>query len=256
MKELVVGTVALAAIGMAGSAMAADLRARAPVYKAPPPVVAYNWTGCYVGGNVGYGWAPKQWTDGGIEFTSHTADGVVGGGQLGCDYQTGPWVFGIQGMFDWSGMRGDSRSIIDPVLIDSTRVSWFATLTGRIGYAVQPMTLLYVKGGAAWVRDKHDECCVTATTPVIEDEIGFLGDGFARVTRYGWTVGAGFEHMFRHNWSFFVEYDYIGLGTRAVTFTPTPPTTLPFIYNIRQNVQTVLVGLNYRFGPGPVVAKY
>jgi hypothetical protein len=61
---------------------------------------------------------------------------------------------------------------------------------------------------------------------------------------------------------FFVEYDFLGFGTRSVTFTPTRPTTGPFTYDIKQNVQTVLVGINYRFGWGkgkgkaPVVAKY
>jgi outer membrane immunogenic protein len=256
MKHLFIASVALLALAAAGPAGAADMRARAPVYKAPAPIVTYNWTGCYVGVNVGYGWARKQWSDGGVEFASHSADGVVGGGQIGCDYQTGPWVFGIQGMFDWSGMKGESHKVVGalgPDIIDRTRVSWLAMVTGRIGYAVQPMTLLYVKGGAAWVRDKHDECCLPPGPPVPFD------DGFVSLTRSGGTVGAGFEHMFQHNWSFFVEYDYIGLGTRAVTFTPTPPTTAPFIYDIRQNVHTVLVGLNYRFGDlgkGPMVARY
>ena len=66
--------------------------------------------------------------------------------------------------------------------------------------------------------------------------------------------------MFLPSWSVFLEYDFLGFGTRSVTFAPTGPTTGPFAYDIRQNVQTVLVGLNYRFGWGkgkaPVVARY
>jgi outer membrane immunogenic protein len=123
-------------------------------------------------------------------------------------------------------------------------------LTGRIGYTVQPTLLLYLKGGAAWVRTNHDECCLPIIPLVPFD------DGFASVTRSGWTVGAGLEYMFQPNWSVFVEYDYIGLGERGVTFTPTGPTTGPFVYDIRQNVQMVLVGINLRFGAAAVVAKY
>jgi outer membrane immunogenic protein len=216
-----------------------------PAVPAPAVAPVATWTGCYIGGNVGYGWAPTSWSDAGVEFDSHTADGVVGGGQVGCDYQTGQWLFGIQGMFDGTGMKGDSHRVVGalgPNVFDQTQVSWFATLTGRIGYTVQPLTLLYVKGGVAWVRDKHDECCLPPTPAVTVD------DGFANVTRTGWTVGIGLEHMFQPNWSAFLEYDFIGLGTDAITFTPTGPTTSAFVYNIQQNVHTILVGINYRFG--------
>jgi outer membrane immunogenic protein len=159
----------------------------------------------------------------------------------------------VQGIFDWSDLKADSHRIVGalgPNVIDQTRISWLATLTGRIGYAVQPATLLYAKGGAAWVRARHDECCLPPVPPVVID------DGFARVTRSGWTAGVGLEHMFQPNWSLFVEYDYIGLGERAVTFTPTGPTTGPFVYDIRQNVQMVLVGINVRLGPAAVIARY
>jgi outer membrane immunogenic protein len=251
MRKLVAATIALAALGP-GSALAADIPVKAPRYRAPPPVV-WSWTGCYLGGNVGYGWAHSEWSFGGLAFADHRADGVVAGGQIGCDYQAGVWVIGVQGMFDWTSLKADSHRVVGalgPNVIDETRISWLATLTGRLGYAVQPATLVYVKGGAAWVRSKHDECCLPPAPPVVID------DGFARVTRSGWTVGAGLEHMFAPNWSVFVEYDYIGLGTRGVTFTPTGPTIGPFTYDIRQDVQMLLVGVNVRLGPVAVVAKY
>jgi outer membrane immunogenic protein len=228
---------------------AADLGVRQPVYKAPPvPVTVTTWTGCYIGGNVGYGWAPTKWSDGGIEFASHTADGVVGGGQIGCDYQSGAWVFGIQGMFDAADLKGSSvNSFLDPGgrVVDSTKVSWLATLTGRVGYTIQPLTLLYVKGGAAWVHSKFNECC--EPTVVLQDELGPIGDGYANVTRIGWTVGAGIEHMFMPHWSVFLEYDFIDIGTKTTTFTPINSTPSPFNYKIDQNVNLFLAGLNYRF---------
>lgn len=209
----------------------------------------FAWTGCYLGVNVGYGWAPTKWNDNGIQFTSHSANGVIGGGQFGCDYQSGAWVFGIQGMVDAAGMKGSGANLLlDPAgaVIDSTNISSFATLTGRFGYTVEPTTLLYVKGGAAWVRSSFRECC--EPTVVIFDFLGPLNDGIADVTRTGWTIGAGLERMFAPNWSAFVEYGYIGLGSSSVRFSPINSSPGPFIYHIDQNVHTVLLGLNYRFG--------
>ena len=87
--------------GLAGavvptSAMAADI-AR-PVYKAPPAgalPVTYDWTGFYIGGHVGYGWAKKDWTDSfGLFDVSSNPNGFLGGGQAGFNYQIGQFVLG------------------------------------------------------------------------------------------------------------------------------------------------------------------
>ncbi len=133
MKKL--ATYAVAVAGLIGTpALAADMAVKAPP---PPPAPVYSWSGCYLGGNVGYGWAPTKWSDPttDLEFASHTAAGVVGGGQIGCDYQFNPrWVIGIRGMFDGTDMSADSHKVIGaggPNIFDHTRVSWFATLTGR-----------------------------------------------------------------------------------------------------------------------------
>jgi outer membrane immunogenic protein len=256
MKKILLSVAAL--VATCGGAMAADLAAR-PYTKAPAMIApVYSWTGCYIGGNVGYGWSQTKWETNALEFTSHHVDGVAGGGQIGCDYQSGPWVFGIQGMFDAADMKGSGvNRFLDPGgrVIDASKFSWLATLTGRLGYTVQPTTLLYVKGGAAWARANFKECC--EPTVFLADTIGFLADGIADRTRSGWTVGAGLEHMFAPNWSAFIEYDYIGLGRQTVTFSPINGSPGPFNYRIDQNIHTVLAGINYRFGwGGLVVAKY
>jgi outer membrane immunogenic protein len=219
-----------------------------PVYKAPAPV--FSWTGCYLGGNIGDGWASKDWANPegsapGDRGTAHF-NGLVGGGQVGCDYQfAGAWVVGVQGLFDGSGMKGHVLDTANNNFDLTTRINWFSTATARLGYAIQPDMLLYAKGGAAWVRDRQVELN--------------LGAPFAlgTFTRSGWIVGGGFERMFAPNWSFFVEYDYMNFGTNR------DPLVLvaggPHHWDIKQNVQTALFGINYRFGDwgkGPVSAKY
>ena len=96
--------------------MAADLSR--PVYKAPPAgalPVTYDWTGFYVGGHIGYGWADKSWQDlVGFGTVSHKADGFLGGGQVGFNYQTGMFVFGVEGDFSWADIKGGSN--IGPVI--------------------------------------------------------------------------------------------------------------------------------------------
>ena len=109
--------VKLALLGLAGAtmfsgaAMAADLSR--PVYKAPPAgalPVTYDWTGFYVGGHIGYGWADKSWQDlVGFGTVSHKADGFLGGGQAGFNYQTGMFVLGVEGDVSWADIKGGSN---------------------------------------------------------------------------------------------------------------------------------------------------
>jgi outer membrane immunogenic protein len=238
----------------AAPAIAADMRM--PVKAPPAPIVTvFSWTGCYVGANIGYGRADKDYFDPieAVNVGSHKADGIVGGGQVGCDYQAGNWVFGIQGMFDAADLTG---SHVNPFpyfgipndFTEHTRVSWFTTVTGRLGYTLQPSLLAYVKGGAAWVRDKHQEFRITPDPTFVP--------GSASVTRTGWVIGGGFEYSFGRNWSVFAEYNYLDFGRKTVTLDYGPTGTYDF--DIKQQVHLGLVGINYRFGGfgGPVVAQY
>jgi outer membrane immunogenic protein len=252
MKKLLLGSAL--SFAMAAGASAADLPPRpapAPVYsKAPMPV--WSWTGCYVGGNVGGGWSRISASDPTIvvpvDLGTINGSGVVGGGQVGCDYQfSGPWVIGVQGMFDAASIKGSTvvPGTLGLLSVDS-KIPWIATATARLGYAVSPAALLYVKGGGAWSRDN----------------LGLNFDGFGTVAtatdnRSGWTVGGGVEYKFWSNVSLFVEYDYLDFGTKTTTFVAVAP---PFVgtapVSIKENIQEVLVGLNFRFGGGPVIAKY
>jgi outer membrane immunogenic protein len=218
------------------SGLAADIPARAPPRVAPltAPVYGFSWTGCYIGANLGYGVSPKDWdlvggTNTGVG--SHDATGVVGGGQVGCDYQTGAFVFGLEGMWDWSGMDGShTRAGFN----FDTEISWVAAITGRVGWAVD-RGLFYLKGGAAWVDDDYS--------------FGVPGLRIAAngVSNTGWTVGAGVEWSFAPAWSAKLEYNFMDFGGDSPRFCGGGGGGCGTAFNIEQNIHLVTVGVNYRF---------
>jgi len=256
MNKFMLGSAALIVLAAIGSAGAADL----PV-KAPPmaPVVApvYNWTGCYIGGNVGVGWTNIEMTrvsqdtigPAPADYGSQTDSSLIGGGQVGCDYQMGQWVFGVKGQFDWGNLKGSNALPTFPTFTMFDSVRNIDTVTGRIGYAFQPNVLLYAQGGVAWKRDNF-VLFGTVPTPFLSES---LSD-----TRTGFDVGAGVEWMFAPSWSVFVEYNFMGFDTKGEHFIA-PPANFPpgEIVNVKQSAQSVLVGVNWRFNfAGPVVARY
>jgi outer membrane immunogenic protein len=267
---------ASSALVLAGPAFAADLPARMPV-KAPPAVAAvpYTWTGCYLGGHVGAGWDRTSFSDPGTPFPGflfvppsiqqtlapvgasvgvNSRAGVVGGVQAGCDYQfANNWVIGLGGDFAWSDIHGLAN---DPFFVGknggpvpiSTRTNEIASLTGRVGYAWDHF-LLYGKGGGAWAHDNYSiqnlNCALFTTCNLT-----------GSTDRTGWTAGVGLEWAFADHWSALVEYDHYGFGSKGLAFFD-PVNVLTRVYNVKQDVDVVKVGINYRFwSPGPVVARY
>jgi outer membrane immunogenic protein len=261
MKNIMLGAVALAAIGVA-PALAADLPAR--VYtKAPPIVAIYDWTGFYVGGNIGYSWGRSSDTStvtnaaGTILTTdsgSSNLNGVVGGGQAGYNWQRQNWVLGLEADIQGTGERGSrgffyrpgfslNGLILPPIPVSLTQtIDWFGTVRGRAGVLVSPRVLLYATGGLAYGEVRSGEV------------IGLFPGLSSTNTNVGWTVGAGIEGMIDANWTAKLEYLYVDLGTVSGSFTPVVgAVTSSYSSRITDNV--LRVGVNYKFG-GPVVAKY
>ena len=187
---------------LAGTATAADLRGRAPVpyQPPPPPPPVFSWSGCYIGGYVGGAGtdADPIFTDRGNStfrafsggFVGGRAEGshswnvgqdssFIGGGTLGCNWQAvgSPFVLGIEGEAGYMKLEG---STFDPLLSSTLSIAavggtpdvlgrakigdWYGMITGRLGYA-WGSTLLYVKGGAAFVPVQAsvlDQCAVVA----------------------------------------------------------------------------------------------
>ncbi len=252
MKALSLAGIALIAV-LGDAATAADL----PI--APPPVTTVYrtpqyWTGCYVGGNVGMGWSGASITDttnqfgfgiGGADLGTQQTAGLIGGVQGGCDYQVGSFVFGIQGMFDGSTMKGNTIWQANPSFRNNGSIPWFGTLTGRAGITFVPAAMIYAKVGLATMHHNYSwdqfntQLATASSTPI------------------GWTAGIGVEWIFAGSWSMFAEYAYLGFGHRNVTYSLTgapavlaiPAGATSFPFSVSEDVSVFLVGFNYRFGP-------
>ncbi|MBB4381405.1 outer membrane protein [Bradyrhizobium sp. SBR1B] len=238
-KNLLLAAVSLVALGATAPALAADLAAR-PYTKAPPAAIAavYDWSGFYIGVNGGGGSADTSWNlvNFGAEGSHNSTGGTVGG-QVGYRWQSGQFVFGLEGQGNWADFSGDNISGITGFR-NRTRVDSFGLITGQVGYAWNNV-LLYAKGGAAVVSNKYDVySTVTGANLDRADE-----------TRWGATVGAGLEYGFAPNWTVGVEYNHIFLGDHDITFASGA------VERVKQDVDMGLVRLNYKFG-GPILGRY
>jgi outer membrane immunogenic protein len=255
MKKALLAGIALAALTVGAiPATAADLATR-PVYKAPVMVpTLYNWSGFYVGGHVGGAWSDENWRQTtsslGLPLDRSTGSsnmsGFLGGAQAGFNWQAGSWVFGVEGDWSWTDADGCKGHVVFPAYSGCTNVNWYATATGRLGYAWD-RTLLYVKGGAAFEdADRFITFNGVATTNSVSN------------TRTGWTVGGGLEYAFWDNWSAKIEYNYMDFGHEGSTFTYTAnPVGLVENWRTENQVHVVKAGINYHFNWGaPLVARY
>jgi outer membrane immunogenic protein len=205
MRKSAIAMAGLALTAAAGAAQAADLGYSRP-YAAPAPAyAAYNWMGPYIGANLGY-----QWGD-----TTHAPNkpsGTVFGGQVGYNWQNGQMVYGVETDFQWS----NADDVIFPSKFTN---SWFGTMRGRLGYAMNNV-LVYGTGGFAYGN--------------IEMETAGLSESRSS---YGWTLGAGAEVGLTPNWTAKVEYLYFDLADRT------------FFTGTAHGLESSLLraGVNYKF---------
>ena len=279
MRGRVLISTAVAAVGLAGISSgvvyAADMPVKAPVYKAPPVVEAYGWTGFYVG--INGGWARS--TRDTVDFSPASADAValfapfasvpaslgtsakggLAGGQIGYNWQgASNLVYGVELDLDWARVAGSGSILLDaPGFVPFTttaeqKLSALGTLRGRVGLGFD-RALLYVTAGFAYGRAELSTSviglnpgCGPAGLCVIQSTSKWLT---------GWTAGGGIELALAPNFSFKAEYLYYDLGELSHTaFDPGFPIDL-----IRSSAEfkgsVVRAGLNVGFG-GPVVANY
>ncbi len=229
-KLLSLLTVALS-FGFVQAASAADMPVKMPV-KAAPVAAPFNWTGCYVGAVAGYGWgsSDQDFFNGNPAIRGTHVDGGTVGGTIGCNYQTGNWVFGVENDLAWADFKGSDPDIQNAAFTIGTKTTWLDTLRGRVGYAFANY-LVYATGGVAFTDVKAFE----SVAGVPEETIS--------KSRTGWALGGGFEYAFDRNWSAKAEYLHIDFGssdaTGFVNYSNKARVTL--------TEDIVRVGLNYRF---------
>lgn len=288
----VAGSALLTGIATAG---AADMPLKARPMAAPPP--AFSWTGFYIGANVGGAWTPNNGSSvfdplfppflvlapqaaiptlfpGQLESLTGTGrgSGVIGGGQIGYNWQVQQFVLGVEADMVGTDLKGSSASatrtfgppillatVNQTVTVEFGHIDWMASFRGRAGFAWD-RALLYVTGGAALASIGGATTTVVNGPGIALPAGTFTASTGGSTTRWGYTVGAGIEWAFSPNWSLAGEYRYTDFGDRASTFDipsglPAAPIFFTGTGSSRLTVDQVTARLNYRFG-GPVVARY
>lgn len=229
---------------------------------APAPTCDFSWTGFYIGVRGGYGWdvgdvnlipLPSAAAFNTNALTTHPdAEGFVGGGELGYNWQINRVVLGVETDLSGSGMDGDSHQSplftpggvpLLPSRFDASKnVDWFGTVRGRIGFVPWCRTLVYGTGGLAYAHVNSDAVSDFFNVPQLHfpasrDDIQF-----------GWTAGAGVEFAMSKHWTIKAEYLYCDVGDDSRTVQENPPLP-PFAIRYRWDTQfhTVTAGLNFKF---------
>jgi outer membrane immunogenic protein len=236
---------------------------------ATPPVSLYNWTGFYVGGNLGYGWGTgtPTYTDpslgfglptsfSGTDLTTDQLQSAIGGFQAGYNWQLNNlWVSGLETDFQFSSQRarrgfnfpfndGEGATLSGTL---SSKIMWFGTVRGRIGYLINPVTLVYATGGLAYGKVNVSGSFVdTGNCSICSWSFN------ESALKVGWTVGGGIEGAFptpagwsTKNWTWKLEYLHIDLGTFSGNGF-NPDFGGMYFWNAKFTDDILRIGVNYR----------
>jgi outer membrane immunogenic protein len=243
-----------------GSAQAADMPLKAPVVVAP-----FTWTGLYLGINAGYGngnstgsayctnaagivsgpgcWAPMP--------AAVSASGGFVGGQVGANYQTGLFVFGVEGDIQVAHINNGTGALnvacCAPAfagapysLTRAQNLDWFGTVRGRLGLAIWDRTLVYGTGGLMYAEE------VVNSNIISPAGVGYQAQSSG--THSGWVAGGGLEYAFTNRLSAKVEGLYYKIGTETIAWTG-PVTHLTNTTAFSYSGALVRLGANLKFGP-------
>jgi outer membrane immunogenic protein len=209
--------------------------------------LAGNWTGFYIGAHVGGAFGDVDWTNvsdtTNLNYTTgdtlnHSPDGVLGGAQLGFDWQVANWVFGVE--VAGSGLDFDETlpSPLGPAEeLSAVDIQWALTAAARVGIAWEN-SLFYVKGGYAGAEIETLNSDYTGPVTVVTTE----------ETHNGFVVGAGIEHQVGENVSVGLEYNYLDFGNQDHSGVGTPGGE-GLVNDVDAQLHTVTARLNYHFNP-------
>jgi outer membrane immunogenic protein len=213
MKRLLVAAVGLLSFGLASAsvpATAADLGPSRMMPVKAPALLPFNWGGWYAGLNLGGGFGDVS--------------GVIFGGQLGYNWQSANWVFGVETDIQYSGQ--DDTFFVGPTSVGQD-LDWFGTFRGRLGYAVWDRWLPYITGGLAYGGRTI--------------RVGGLS---ADDTAIGWTIGVGVDYAITPNWSARLEYLHVSLESTSAVFP-----AVGLVDAGRLDNDIIRGAVNYRFLP-------
>ncbi|MGE0231142.1 MAG: outer membrane protein [Flavobacteriaceae bacterium] len=211
--------IAAGAMFLAVPAMAADMpqpQANNPVYQQAPTQAAYLWSGPYIGLNAGYGWGNADSVVGGAPITVDP-DGFIGGIQGGINFQSGNFVYGVEGDFNFSDADAGALGY-------GVEQNWLATIRARLGVAFD-RSLIYATGGAAFT----------------DVNVRLAGSGATSTSLTGWTLGAGWEYAVNDRFTVRAEYLYNDFSDENLLLGVTPA-------NVDLNQSIARVGVNWKFG--------
>jgi outer membrane immunogenic protein len=242
MKLSLLAGVSLSAIALAGGVQAADLGPR-PVYKAPALAPAvWNWTGFYVGANVGAAFDRSSIADDPSTSTAwlnnvtyaNDETSIIGGLQAGYNWQWDKLVLGVEGDISATSFNRSSAVTRIGSVTDNTyssQLTWLGTIRGRLGWAFD-RTLIYGTGGVAFANLKDQ---------LSDPNLPFTAAPSSG--RTGWAAGGGIEHAFADHWTAKVEYLHVGFGDRTATDT----SGNGYVFKFKDSLDIGRVGINYKF---------
>jgi outer membrane immunogenic protein len=223
-------------LALSGVASAADLPVKAPAMM-PAVAASSNWTGFYAGINGGAVWHRAEFAGhAAVPSTSSasmTDTGGTFGGQVGYNWQSQNFVYGLEADLNWVDAEGNTPANTWGPNQYHSNLRWLATVRGRFGFIVAPPTLLYVTGGYAVGGVDND------TTDL---------DGFVKnSTKSGWTVGGGVEHMMAPHWTVKAEALYVDLGDSSTTLSTLNPSSSGYGATFTNTAVIARVGANFKF---------
>jgi outer membrane immunogenic protein len=253
MKTILFAGVSLVALLGVSTARAADLPARVPTTPAVAAPIPFTWTGFYLGGHTGVAVAKSKTSntspfggfDAGVPLGYDVNPvSVFGGAQLGYNWQVGRWMLGFEGDIGYLGARDTIYPA--PASFVEAKYGWYGTITGRVGIAYDRL-LTYVKGGAAVAEITNAAGALVGPGTVDPFDVTDT-----KKTRWGWTVGTGFEFALSPVWSVKAEYLYMDFGKHSST------NLAGDVFEHKNHVHTAKIGLNYRWGgyQPPIAALY
>ena len=220
-------TLSVALFIFASPALAAD-----PMFETPV-ASTYNWSGAYLGAQVGYGWGDGLYMsplDG--QSALPEPDGVFGGLHAGYNFQlNNSVVLGFEGDFNWHD--ADDLAPFGPVVFTDTRfdLEWSGSIRGRLGYAIDRF-LPYLTGGVAFGHLTHDVALIADPRVPAES---------FEDTMIGWTAGAGLEYALTDKLTSRLEYRYTDFGSDDYVGAVAFPHTVEF------QTHDVRIGVSYKF---------